>query len=1213
MSVPSGLVLDAPRMIAYATEFSSGQIDAIDIAGRTRTVIASGIEAPAGVALIVPPGCNGEFLTVTPISGTVAPLATTDLTVHLNTSGLTARTYHGSVVVTSNDPVTPTWTVPVTLRVVQDTDGDGLLDPVDNCVTVPNPGQEDRDHDGVGDACDNCLEVPNANQSDADHDGMGDACDACTDKDHDGFGDPGFPANTCATDNCPNTANPTQADADQDGIGDACDACTDTDGDGFGDPGFPNNACLRDNCPTIPDENQADNDHDGIGDVCDPCTDTDGDGFGNPGFPANTCSADNCPGVTNPAQSDRDHDGIGDACDTCTDPDGDGFGDPGLPNTGCREDNCPAISNPDQRDSDQDGLGDVCDPCPLDRFNDADLDGLCGSVDNCPSRANPGQEDSDGDAVGDACDNCLIVPNPGQLDADLDGLGDLCDNCPYVANPNQDDADHDGVGKVCDNCPAAPNPDQADSNHDGSGDACQPTLEITAIVQDGGPDLEVRTVARDPQGEPLNGHIDVIALFGISLTLPDAFATRDCSLGYLPDHVPGEGIGFTYGALGSAYLFDLDSTLICNEGGADYVLALGPCAATLQAFDAILPLDGVTLPATVCVKSVKASASSPLEFQITEMTLDEIHLVEGGVSTVLAQTFTDGLPLRVRLTDVPSGSHPRLSLTVTDENTVPVTASMDFLYQGEEWLMFNNPPAASAAGTGEVECTGPGGGSVMLDGTGSTDPDSTPGSEDDITSYEWYEGYGLPSQRTLGTGATLGVNLPLGAHALTLKVTDRADEWSVASMTVTVADTKAPVLACPSTGLTAECAGPAGAPLHLMASAIDACGGSVTITNDHGATGADASGTYPLGTTTVGFRAVDAFGNVATCSVPVTVADTTPPVLDCPTTLPAAECQGAGGAYLTLGATAHDLCGGVAVSNDHTSNGTDASGPYLLGVSHVGFTATDASGNTANCSTAVTVRDTLPPTLTLHTDTAMLWPPNHEMIPVRVWWEASDRCDPTAVGVQLVSATSSEPDDAIGNGDGATTNDVQAADVGMPDTALLLRSERDGKGSGRGYTLTYRAQDRSGNTVPGLAMVTVPHDEGQGTEPLLMQVAPAAPGSKDLRIYWPSVTGATGYDVITGDLASWHVENGQLNLGTVQVLAQSTPLTSVSDPTGSAVPAVGRAFFYLIQSRTGPGASGYGTETGPWPRVAESCAGGCPGTPIATTIGSSGGGQPARR
>ena len=46
-----------------------------------------------------------------------------------------------------------------------DTDGDGVTDDVDNCVTIPNPAQVDLDGDGIGD------------QFNLDLDGFGDACD----------------------------------------------------------------------------------------------------------------------------------------------------------------------------------------------------------------------------------------------------------------------------------------------------------------------------------------------------------------------------------------------------------------------------------------------------------------------------------------------------------------------------------------------------------------------------------------------------------------------------------------------------------------------------------------------------------------------------------------------------------------------------------------------------------------------------------------------------------------------------------------------------------------------------------------------------------------------------------------------------------------------------------------------------------------------------
>jgi hypothetical protein len=66
-------------------------------------------------------------------------------------------------------------------------------------------------------------------------------------------------------------------------------------------------------------------------------------------------------------------------------------------------------------------------------------------------------------------------------------------------------------------------------------------------------------------------------------------------------------------------------------------------------------------------------------------------------------------------------------------------------------------------------------------------------------------------------------------------------------------------------------------------------------------------------------------------------------------------------------------------------------------------------------------------------------------------------------------------------------------------------------------------------------------------------------------------------------------------LGTVQVIARGTAATDVIEAAGGA-PATGRGFFYLVQSRdaSSGAASGFSTESVPWPRVPEACAGGCP-------------------
>jgi hypothetical protein len=70
-----------------------------------------------------------------------------------------------------------------------DYDGDGVIDIVDNCVSVSNSDQTDIDSNGRGDACDdfdrdgrlnhvdNCVDVANRTQADTDGDGIGDKCD----------------------------------------------------------------------------------------------------------------------------------------------------------------------------------------------------------------------------------------------------------------------------------------------------------------------------------------------------------------------------------------------------------------------------------------------------------------------------------------------------------------------------------------------------------------------------------------------------------------------------------------------------------------------------------------------------------------------------------------------------------------------------------------------------------------------------------------------------------------------------------------------------------------------------------------------------------------------------------------------------------------------------------------------------------------------------
>ena len=113
--------------------------------------------------------------------------------------------------------------------------------------------------------------------------------------------------------------------------------------------------------------------------------------------------------------------------------------------------------------------------------------------------------------------------------------------------------------------------------------------------------------------------------------------------------------------------------------------------------------------------------------------------------------------------------------------------------------------------------------------------------------------------------------------------------------------------------------------------------------------------------------------------------------------------------------------------------------------------------------------DEIAPTLEVSLRPNRLWPPNHRYVTVEATADADDDFDPTPA-VTLVSVTSNEPDNAAGGGDGNTTGDI----VILDQDSFRLRAERDETGSGRVYTVTYRAADACDNTTTESATVTVP-------------------------------------------------------------------------------------------------------------------------------------------
>jgi DNA-binding beta-propeller fold protein YncE len=166
-------------------------------------------------------------------------------------------------------------------------------------------------------------------------------------------------------------------------------------------------------------------------------------------------------------------------------------------------------------------------------------------------------------------------------------------------------------------------------------------------------------------------------------------------------------------------------------------------------------------------------------------------------------------------------------------------------------------PTANAGADQTVECAGATT-AVNLDGSASTAGSGT------INSYSWAEG-----ATSLGTGATLTVNLPTGTHTITLTVTDTGGGSDTDDVVITVQDTLAPNISCPAdvvvnlpmnsnaTSMTVN---------YPAVTATDSCSSSVTVNST------PASGSmFPVGTTTVNATADDGAGHTSTCSFKVTV------------------------------------------------------------------------------------------------------------------------------------------------------------------------------------------------------------------------------------------------------------------------------------------------------------------------------------------------------
>jgi hypothetical protein len=308
------------------------------------------------------------------------------------------------------------------------------------------------------------------------------------------------------------------------------------------------------------------------------------------------------------------------------------------------------------------------------------------------------------------------------------------------------------------------------------------------------------------------------------------------------------------------------------------------------------------------------------------------------------------------------------------------------------------------------------------------------------------------------------------------------NKTETATAIITVLESQAPfVNAGPD--ITLEQASHAGTQVMLNGTATDNVStrfnftwseNGIVLATETNATSTTLTYTFNLGMHIVILNATDEAGNTGGDSVTVTIIDTTPPMVNAGPNL-TVEQESHAGTQVTLYGNATDICStqfNFTWSENGVVLGTEQNLTYTfnLGTHVVTLNATDMSGNTGSDNVTVEVIDTTPPQINATASLSVLWPPNHKYVEARVDVTTFDICDPSPK-ITLVSITSNEPDNSIG--DGNTVNDVTIID----NFTFNLRAERSGRGSGRIYTITYEVTDASGNFAMVSVTIEVPHNQ----------------------------------------------------------------------------------------------------------------------------------------
>ncbi len=127
--------------------------------------------------------------------------------------------------------------------------------------------------------------------------------------------------------------------------------------------------------------------------------------------------------------------------------------------------------------------------------------------------------------------------------------------------------------------------------------------------------------------------------------------------------------------------------------------------------------------------------------------------------------------------------------------------------------------------------------------------------------------------------------------------------------------------------------------------------------------------------------------------------------------------------------------------------------------------------STVECNSSVVVTDTTAPDIkSIRATPAVIWPPNHKLVPVAFEVNAED-CGSVIWRIDRVESNESE----AGPGSDNTSADWIIRD----DHTAFVRAERSARGTGRVYTIWIRVTDDAGNSTATPVQVIVPHGKAK--------------------------------------------------------------------------------------------------------------------------------------